>query len=144
MLQEYMDKPYLVNGYKFDIRLYVLCTSVDPLRVYVFNDGLVRFCTMKYSNKVGSSGLPTPVFRTLRVLTSVFGLNNAATCFKVETLAKTFMHLTNVSLNKASQDFVDNRSADATNVGSKWTFKSLLLYLTEHEGPAKTAKVRVR
>ena len=53
MIQEYMDKPYLINGFKFDIRMYVLVSSFDPLRVYVFDDGLVRFCTMKYSNKVG-------------------------------------------------------------------------------------------
>lgn len=55
MIQEYMDKPYLINGFKFDIRMYVLVSSFDPLRVYVFDDGLVRFCTMKYSNKVGFS-----------------------------------------------------------------------------------------
>ena len=44
----YVRKPYLIRGRKFDIRLYVLVTGFNPLRVYVFDDGLVRFATQKY------------------------------------------------------------------------------------------------
>lgn len=36
-IQEYVDKPFLVDGYKFDIGVYTIITSIDPLRVYIFN-----------------------------------------------------------------------------------------------------------
>ena len=32
------------------MRVYVLVTSFNPLRIYMYNDGLVRFATEKYSN----------------------------------------------------------------------------------------------
>lgn len=50
IVQEYIDKPLLLEGYKFDLRIYVLVTSCDPLRIFIFNDGLVRMSTDKYVN----------------------------------------------------------------------------------------------
>ncbi|XP_052461682.1 tubulin monoglutamylase TTLL4-like isoform X1 [Carassius gibelio] len=49
LVQKYLHKPYLISGNKFDLRIYVYVTSYDPLRVYIFNDGLVRFASCKYS-----------------------------------------------------------------------------------------------
>ncbi|XP_057191788.1 tubulin polyglutamylase TTLL4 isoform X1 [Triplophysa rosa] len=49
LVQKYLHKPYLISGNKFDLRIYVYVTSYDPLRIYVFNDGLVRFASCKYS-----------------------------------------------------------------------------------------------
>ena len=50
VVQRYVDAPFLgVNGRKFDLRLYALVTSVDPLVVYVHEDGLVRFSTHAYT-----------------------------------------------------------------------------------------------
>uniref|UniRef100_A0A3Q4MWM9 Tubulin tyrosine ligase-like family, member 4 n=1 Tax=Neolamprologus brichardi TaxID=32507 RepID=A0A3Q4MWM9_NEOBR len=47
LVQKYLDKPYLISGNKFDLRLYVYVTSYNPLRVYMFSDGLVRFASCK-------------------------------------------------------------------------------------------------
>ena len=50
IVQEYLDKPFLLEGYKFDLRVYVLILSCDPMRIFLFNDGLVRMSTEKYCN----------------------------------------------------------------------------------------------
>lgn len=48
-LQEFVDNPLLVDGYKFDIGVYVIVTSMEPLRVYIYKgDILFRFCPVKY------------------------------------------------------------------------------------------------
>ena len=48
-LSDYVSKPLLVDGYKFDLRIYVALTSINPLRVYIYEDGLARFATQKYN-----------------------------------------------------------------------------------------------
>ncbi|XP_059046676.1 probable tubulin polyglutamylase ttll-15 [Achroia grisella] len=48
-VQEYVQKPFLVDGHRFDIGVYVVLTSVDPLRVYWYKgDILFRYCPVKY------------------------------------------------------------------------------------------------
>ncbi|KAL4235786.1 Tubulin polyglutamylase ttll7 [Mactra antiquata] len=96
IVQEYVDKPLLMDGYKFDLRIYVLITSCDPLRVFLFNDGLVRMSTEKY--------LPPAE-------------NN---------LSHLFMHLTNYSVNKHNEFYEKGASVDAGSKRSIKSFNEYL------------------
>eukprot|EP00941_MAST-03F_sp_MAST-3F-sp1_P005835 g5835.t1 len=46
--QRYISNPHLLEGKKYDLRLYVLVVSLDPLLVFLCRDGLVRLCTDDY------------------------------------------------------------------------------------------------
>lgn len=51
VISRYLDNPLLIQGHKFDLRLYVVVTCYDPLRIYIFREGLVRFASQKYQNQ---------------------------------------------------------------------------------------------
>lgn len=77
-----MAKPYLIDDLKFDLRVYVLIFGVDPLRIFVFKEGLARFATESY---VGP---------------------------QKHNLDNLYMHLTNYAINKGSNNFVKNNDVD--------------------------------
>ena len=80
---------------KFDLRVYVLITSVDPLRIFIYNDGLVRLATVQYKNP------------------------------KDTNLKELFMHLTNYSINKRSENFQQNFKDEEGEKGHKRSIKWL-------------------
>lgn len=47
--QEYIAHPYLVGGKKFDMRIFVLVLSFNPLKVYLYREGFARFTSSRYS-----------------------------------------------------------------------------------------------
>ncbi|TNV74755.1 hypothetical protein FGO68_gene14506 [Halteria grandinella] len=44
VVQKYIERPFLVNNKKFDIRQWVLVTSWEPLDVYVFSGAYLKIC----------------------------------------------------------------------------------------------------
>ena len=73
--QEYVSDVLLIDKFKFDLRVYTVVTSVDPLELYICKEGLARFATIPYE-------YPTN-----------------------KNIHESFMHLTNYSLNKRSATF---------------------------------------
>ena len=49
VVQRYIDKPYLIGGKKFDIRVYILVTSYVPLKAWLYRSGFARFSNTRYS-----------------------------------------------------------------------------------------------
>ncbi len=74
-------------------------TSFDPLRIYVYREGLVRFASEKYSND-----------------------------FLDEANAK-FSHLTNYSINKNNHNYVPNENAVQEDSGFKWSISAFCSHL---------------
>ncbi|XP_058592526.1 tubulin polyglutamylase TTLL13 isoform X4 [Neofelis nebulosa] len=79
--QQYISKPFLIDGFKFDMRIYVLITSCDPLRIFMYEEGLARFATMPYAEPNNSN------------------------------LDDVCMHLTNYAINKHNENFVRDDAA---------------------------------
>jgi tubulin polyglutamylase TTLL4 len=80
------------------MRVYVVVTCFEPLKIFMLKEGLVRFATQKYSNNP-------------------------------KMLEKRFIHLTNYSVNKKSEDFVKSGAKDGDGDegedASKWNLHQL-------------------
>lgn len=56
VITKYVTNINLIKNKKYDLRLYVLITSLKPLRIYLYKDGLVRIASKKYSLDINSMG----------------------------------------------------------------------------------------
>lgn len=59
VVQTYLPNPLLINQRKWDMRTYVLVSSIHPLRVYMYRDGLVRFASSVYDPNAAKGGKKT-------------------------------------------------------------------------------------
>ena len=48
IVEKYISKPHLINKKKYDLRIYLLVTGFSPLKVYIYENGLVRFCSENF------------------------------------------------------------------------------------------------
>mmetsp|Transcript_76798 Transcript_76798/g.151942 ORF Transcript_76798/g.151942 Transcript_76798/m.151942 type:complete len:723 (-) Transcript_76798:167-2335(-) len=115
VVQLYLSRPMLIDGFKFDLRLYFLvCGKLEggsaglDLRMFLFRDGLVRLCTTQYAP-------PT-----------------------TETERDKCMHLTNYAVNKESDDF---QHTDSDETGSKRSLRWFLGYVEEAYGAKESRKL---
>ncbi|CAL6041209.1 Tubulin_tyrosine ligase [Hexamita inflata] len=102
VIQHYLSNPYLIDGFKFDLRLYVIVLQVLPYPLILeYTDGMARLCTIPYEQ-------PT-----------------------VSNLDQVCMHLTNYALNKKNDNFQFNKDDQDDSTGSKQALKPVLERLTK-------------
>ena len=104
VVQTYLDNPYLIEGLKFDLRLYVLLYGVNPLKIYLFEEGLARFATTEYMSA------------------------------KESDLTDVFMHLTNYSINKHAANFVSSEIGKSHKRNLKQIYEHLAKHGHNVEG----------
>ena len=51
-ISRYIHNPHLLYGTKYHLRLYVLITGYSPMKLYLFNEGLVLRASEKYDNDI--------------------------------------------------------------------------------------------
>ena len=103
----------LLEGSKFDLRIYVLLRSLSPLRIYMYREGLCRLATSKYSPPDDKN------------------------------VANEKMHLTNYAINKHSPSFVPNRDLTREGQGHKRSYTSLLRALARRGFNAAEIQERI-
>ena len=75
IVQQYIDRPHLIDDLKYDLRIYVFLYGVDPLRIYLHQMAFARFCTEAYQKP------------------------------NISNMDNVYMHLTNYALNKDSENY---------------------------------------
>lgn len=98
VVQEYLQDPLLIDDLKSDIRVYVLVLSCEPLKIFIYREGLVRFATQPY----------VPI----NIDSKKNEMNNM------------FVHLTNYAINKETQSFKNPTSINDES-GHKRTITSV-------------------
>lgn len=111
--QEYLMDPFLIDGLKFDLRIYVLVTGCNPLRIFIHEDGLTRLATEEYV---------APNFQNLKDM-----------C----------MHLTNYAINKNSEKFVYNDDPESDDTGHKRSLNSTYEFLRSLGHDVETLKMKI-
>jgi tubulin polyglutamylase TTLL6/13 len=113
VVQSYLTNPYLIDSLKFDLRIYALVYGVDPLRIFIYDQGLARFATEKYLEPNSTN------FRNM------------------------YMHLTNYAINKNSSKFEFNEDSDQAYTGHKRCLEAIWKYIDGNGGDSRATKQRI-
>ncbi len=115
VVQSYISRPFLVDNLKFDCRVYVVATSLDPISLWLYEDGLGRFATTPYSEK------------------------------NAKNVSDMFVHLTNSSVNKHSDRYELNTGTSKAEMekGSKRSLKATFRQMGQAGLDVKLARKRM-
>ncbi len=83
----------LIRNLKFDLRIYVLLAGVNPLRIFLFKEGLARLATHEYKTPDSAN------------------INNQ------------FMHLTNYAINRYEGAFKQPQNVEEQSDSHKMSMK---------------------
>jgi hypothetical protein len=116
VVSHYIENPLTIDGLKFDLRIYAAVTNLNPLRIYVYNDGLVRFATEQYRRPTAES---------------------------LNQYDSQFVHLTNYSINKNNKRAFVAGDETLGASGSKWSYKAWQKFIREKgiNEPKLTARI---
>lgn len=113
VVQRYITNPYLLDGLKFDLRLYVVVTSCSPLTIFWHKAGLARFATQPYSNPAKCKDISQNV------------------------------HLTNYAINKDSEHFKISADDIKAGTSSKRTLETVYARLEKDGFDVALLKLKI-
>jgi len=111
--QRYVHRPFLLDGFKFDLRLYVLVSGCDPLRIFLHRRGLVRLASEPYVEPVGKN------------------------------LSQNMIHLTNYAINKLNPNFEENTNPDDAQDGHKRSWEAVQEHLRKDGHDVDTLLIEI-
>jgi len=112
--QRYLARPFLIDGLKFDLRIYVLVYGCDPYRIYMHKEGLVRLATEPYVIPKGSN------------------------------LSNQYVHLTNYAINKGNRSFEFNTNAEKADRGHKRSLEFAWKYIDANGGDSNKIREEIK
>lgn len=89
----------MIENLKFDLRIYILLSGVDPLRIYWYKEGLCRLATAEYKPP------------------------------REKNLDNLYMHLTNYAINKSAANFIANTGSENDDCGHKRSLTFAFSYI---------------
>ncbi|RXN26204.1 tubulin polyglutamylase TTLL5 isoform X1 [Labeo rohita] len=115
LVSRYISNPLLIDSFKFDVRLYVLVTSYDPVLIYLYEEGLARFATVKYDHATAN------IKNQFMHLTN-YSVNKKSSDYVSIVLAVLSLR---VSLPFSCDD------PEVEDYGNKWSMSAMLRYLRQ-------------
>lgn len=113
VVQKYIERPFLVGGKKFDLRIFALVTSFSPLEVWLYRSGFCRFSSSRY--KIDQGNLSN----------STIHLTNVSIQKKNHRLKSMSMPPTSTMEQRQKHD----QSTNFANNKTLWDLQDLKLYL---------------